>query len=361
MVKERKRCEQADGAFSQKEIPAELVTLLTAFVREAESWLVENVKASFREELLDFYFKAANFLKTAEQYGKEYVTFVEQSSKNLRIKLFCLDPASRLREAMDNSAADIFFSATMTPAAYFRRLLGCREDTDCLQIGSPFPTDHLGLFVADRISTLYRQRNETLETLSEMLLSMISKKNGNYLLFFPSYKYMTMVHGIIAQIRPALNIIVQKPEMTTEAKSSFLGQFHEKADGVLVGFAVLGGIFGEGIDLEGDKLSGAAVVGVGLPGISYENELIKAYFNEAEGTGFQYAYQYPGINRVLQAGGRVIRTAKDRGIVLLVDQRYARYSYRSMLPKHWQPVRIRNKSDLEAALDDFWEGGVENS
>jgi DNA excision repair protein ERCC-2 len=362
MVKERKQCEQlADGAYSQKEIPAELVTLLTAFVRQTETWLVENVKASFREELLDFYFKAANFLKTAEQYGKEYVTFVEQFSKNLRIKLFCLDPARRLKEAMDNSTADIFFSATMTPATYFRRLLGCRKDTACLQIGSPFPTDHLGLFVADRISTLYRQRSETLEPLCETLLSMVSKKNGNYLLFFPSYKYMTMVHEIIAKTQPALNIIVQKPEMTNAEKSSFLKQFQEKTGGVLVGFAVLGGIFGEGIDLEGDKLSGAAVVGVGLPGISYENELIKAYFNEVEGTGFQYAYQYPGINRVLQAGGRVIRTAKDRGIVLLVDQRYARYSYRSMLPKHWQPFRVRTTRDLEVALDNFWQSRPENT
>ncbi|MDX2511843.1 MAG: helicase C-terminal domain-containing protein, partial [Desulfobacterales bacterium] len=161
----------------------------------------------------------------------------------------------------------------------------------------------------------------------------------------------------IGQTLPTLSIMVQSPEMNHAEKEAFLKRFQERRDDTLVGFAVLGGIFGEGIDLVGDTLSGAAVVGVGLPGISYENELIKAYFNNTEGAGYQYAYQYPGINRVLQGAGRVIRTAQDRGIVLLVDQRYGRHSYRAMLPKHWRPVRIRGPEDLEVALGDFWGTG----
>ncbi|MCP3951562.1 MAG: ATP-dependent DNA helicase [Desulfobacterales bacterium] len=358
MVTARKQCQQLPGgAFSQEQAPLELLTRLTVFVRSAEKWLVKNLKTPFREDLLAVYFHGVNFLKTADQYGDEYITFMEQSGKNLRIKLFCLDPADQLKAAMDNSIAVIFFSGTMTPAAYFRRLFGCPADTTALQIGSPFPDANLGLFVADRISTLYRQRGETLTQLGEILLAMVTKKSGNYLFFFPSYRYLTMVHATIVQTQPAFSIIVQTPEMHHTEKTEFLRHFQEKRDDTLVGFAVLGGIFGEGIDLDGDKLSGAAVVGVGLPGISYENELIKAYFNTAEGAGFQYAYQYPGINRVLQGAGRVIRTDQDRGIVLLVDQRYGRHSYRSMLPEHWQPVRIGNSEDLEVALGYFWRNG----
>lgn len=356
MVKARNQCQTLPGAaFSQDQAPADFLALLSAFVRQAEKWLAENRETGFREALLAFYFNGVNFIKTADQYGDEYVTFIEQSGRDLRIKLFCLDPADRLKAAMGSSTAAVFFSATMTPSAYFRRMFGCPAETVALQIGSPFPENHLGLFVADRISTLYRQRTETLEQMSEILLAMVAGKRGNYMFFFPSYQYLTMVHAAIARMRPMLNLIVQKPEMTRAEKTDFLKQFQDRHAGGLVGFAVLGGIFGEGIDLEGDKLSGAAVVGVGLPGISYENELIKAYFNAVEGAGFQYAYQYPGINRVLQGAGRVIRTAQDKGVVLLVDQRYRRPGYRSILPKYWRPVRIRAKEELETALDLFWQ------
>ena len=362
MVTARKQCRQLPGgAYSQNQAPLDLLTRLMAFVRQAETWLVDNLQTPFREDLLAVYFKCVNFLKTADQYGDEYVTFMEQSGDNLRVKLFCLDPAKRLKAALDNSAAAIFFSATMTPAVYFRRLFGCPADTAALQIGSPFPDANLGLFVADRVSTLYRQRDATLVQLGEMLRAVVARKNGNYLFFFPSYRYLAMVHAAVVQAQPTLSVIVQTPEMSHTEKKVFLEQFHERRDDTLVGFAVLGGIFGEGIDLEGDKLCGAAVVGVGLPGISYENELIKAYFNAAEKAGFQYAYQYPGINRVLQGAGRVIRTAQDRGIVLLVDQRYRRYSYRSMLPKQWRPIRIRDPEHLEEALDDFWRNGSVSS
>ncbi len=362
MVAARKQCQQIPGgACSEDLAPVDLLTRLTAFVRNAEKWLVKNHKAPFREDLLEIYFKSVNFLKTADQYGDEYVTFMEQSGDNLRVKLFCLDPAERLKAVMDNSAAAIFFSATMTPAAYFRRLFGCPEDTAALQIGSPFPDDNLGLFVADRVSTLYRQRDATLPQLVEILLAMVVEKNGNYLFFFPSYRYLEKVHAAIGPAQPGLRIIVQSPEMSHAEKEAFLRHFQEKRSDTLVGFAVLGGIFGEGIDLAGDTLSGAAVVGVGLPGISYENELIKAYFNTAEQAGFQYAYQYPGINRVLQGAGRVIRTSQDRGIVLLVDQRYGRQSYRTMLPEHWRPVRIHGPEDLKVALGDFWQKGSDRT
>ena len=169
------------------------------------------------------------------------------------------------------------------------------------------------------------------------------------------------MYAAVLEARPALNTVIQKPDMDHHEKTEFLKQFGKRPEQVLVGFAVLGGIFGEGIDLEGDRLSGAAVVGVGLPAVSYENELIRSYFNAAEGAGYQYAYQYPGINRVLQGAGRVIRTARDRGVVLLVDQRYARYGYRALLPRHWQPVRIPDSQALYDALAKFWLNGADNT
>jgi len=362
MVKARKACRALpDGAFSQDQVPEALLVRLSAFVRQAEKWLVETPKDPFREDLLAFYFQGVNFQKTADRYGDEYVTLVEQSGDNLRIKLFCLDPAGQLKSYLDKCVTAIFFSGTLSPAAYFKRLFGLPADIAALQIGSPFPERNLGLFVADRISTLYRQRAETVAVLSDILLAMIAEKNGHYLLFFPSYEYLAMVQGAIEKARPGLELIVQKPEMTHVEKAVFLEKFQQGQDDLLVGLAVLGGIFGEGIDLAGDRLSGAAVVGVGLPGISFENELIKAYFDNREGAGFQYAYQYPGINRVLQGAGRVIRRARDRGIVLLVDQRYARHSYRSLLPRHWRPVKIGDRADLETALSGFWQGSGKTS
>lgn len=356
MVAARKQCrELPERAFVQDEVPAELLTRLTDFIRKAERWLVENPIAPSREDVLEFNFAAVNFLKTADQYGAEYVTLTEQSDDDLRVKLFCLDPAQRLKAVMDNSAAAVFFSATLTPASYFLRLFGCPADTPSIQIGSPFRSEHLGVFVADRISTLYRQRGNTLPALAEILLALVAQQKGNYLFFFPSYDYLAMTHAAVVRQCPGLNTIVQRPDMTRAEKSSFLEQFRIQPESTLIGFAVLGGIFGEGIDLEGDKLSGAALVGVGLPAISLENDLIKAYFDKVEGAGFQYAYQYPGFNRVLQGAGRVIRSAHDKGVVLLVDQRYARYDYRSLLPGYWQPTKISDNAELEGALAAFWQ------
>jgi len=356
MLAARKQCRALpERAYAQDQAPVDLLLRLNDFVRKAERWLLENPSAPPREAVLEFYFTAVNFLKTADQFGDEYVTLLEQSDENLRVKLFCLDPAQQLKAVMDTSGAAVFFSATLTPPDYFQRLFGCPEGTACAQIGSPFRPEHLGVFIADRISTLYRRRKATLQALSEVLVALVSPQKGNYLFFFPSYEYLMMTHAAVVRECPRLNTIVQKPEMTRAEKSAFLEHFHFQPDRTLVGFAVLGGIFGEGIDLEGDKLSGAAVVGVGLPAISFENDLIKAYFDTVEGAGFQYAYQYPGFNRAMQGAGRVIRSAQDKGVVLLVDQRYTRQDYRSLLPDYWQPLKIRGNADLEGALLSFWQ------
>jgi DNA excision repair protein ERCC-2 len=248
----------------------------------------------------------------------------------------------------------VFFSATMTPMTYFKTILGCNEDAAHLILPSPFPKENLGIFVSERISTLYRHRNRTKSDVLKSILALIERRKGNYLLFFPSYVYLQMVSELFQNKCPETDIIVQAPAMTESERDTFLDRFSQNNPQTLVGFAVMGGIFGAGIDLVGKRLSGAAIVGVGLPAISLENDLIRDYFNLELNAGFEFAYLYPGINRVLQAAGRVIRSENDRGVVLLIDQRYGTYRYKSLLPQNWYPIRVLNEHKFADDLHQFW-------
>ena len=173
-----------------------------------------------------------------------------------------------------------------------------------------------------------------------MIAKLLKGRQGHYMIYFPSYAYLKMIYSHLEQDLGRIDTLVQQPEMNEVEREAFLNRFKHTSSKTLVGFAVMGGIFGEGIDLKGERLTGAAIVGVGLPGICLERDLIREYFDQEKGAGFEYAYQYPGINRVLQAAGRVIRSEEDRGVILLIDQRYAQSRYRSLLPVHWQPVRF---------------------
>ncbi len=255
---------------------------------------------------------------------------------------------------MSRCQTAIFFSATMTPMDYFKQILGCDQSAHHLILHSPFPGENLGLFISDQISTYYRQRDRTVSQVSQAISALVEQKTGNYLLYFPSYAYMLKVYHAFTADNPQTETILQTPGMAEPEREAFLKRFSQDNLQTLAGFAVMGGIFGEGIDLVGDRLLGVVVVGVGLPGISLERELIKEYFNNTLGAGFEYAYTYPGINRVLQAAGRVIRTEKDRGVVLLIDQRYARFQYKSLLREEWDPVWTRDTGQLADALQKFW-------
>ena len=215
--------------------------------------------------------------------------------------------------------------------------------------------------MADTVSTRYKRRAESLGALIEMIYALVSANPGNHLIFFPSYQYMNMAYKAFSIAYPEIELVLQAPGMTEAEREEFLARFSddEPARSPLVGFVVMGGIFGEGIDLEGKRLTGAVIVGVGLPGISLENELIRAYFNLLDGTGFEFAYLYPGITRVLQAAGRVIRSETDKGAVLLMDERYATARYRRLLPAHWRPIRIKWQNDITQTLAAFWTGAVE--
>jgi DNA excision repair protein ERCC-2 len=306
-----------------------------------------------REELLDLYFEVCRFMRVAEGYDSAYSTCLEVNGSDLKLKLFCMDPSSQLKEALTRCKAAVFFSATLTPASYFQKVFGCDEAVKDLILPSPFPRENFCLLISDRISTLYRRRDETKDQVARAAIELVRQKPGNYLLFFPSYEYMTRIHAIVSSQQDDMEILVQTPEMTEGERDRFLGQFKANNGRTLVGFAVMGGIFGEGIDLVGDELTGAAVVGVGLPAICQERELIREHFDQ-QGAGFEFAYLYPGINRVLQAAGRVIRSERDRGTVLLIDERFTSARYRGLFPAEWQPIPVRDELELKAALTRFW-------
>jgi DNA excision repair protein ERCC-2 len=353
MLEARKRVDAAGAPTAERSAPDELYPLLHEFMAAAEKWLEKNMASPFREELLERYFEAGGFLRVAEQFDESYAACYEELSSDLRLKLFCIDPSRQIGEALKRCRTAVFFSATLTPLAYFQTMLAS-ESAEAVSLPSPFPAENLAVFVADRLSTYYRHRDRTRSEVAHILRRLVQPHPGNYLLFFPSYRYLRMVLEVFQSASPDIDVVVQEPGMSEGQRESFLARFETDNPRTLVGFAVMGGIFGEGIDLVGTRLSGAAVVGVGLPAVGLERELIRGYFAKRLEQGFEYAYLYPGINRVLQAAGRVIRTETDRGVVLLIDQRYGSEHYRALLPEHWSPLRVGTHEKLAENLRGFW-------
>ena len=346
---------EEDGrTWTDVDAPESLLPLLRRFVAQAERWLAKNLSTDFREPLLEQYFSAGAFLRVAERYDRRYITLYRTDGREFSVRLFCVDPSGNMAEALRRCRSAVFFSATLTPVEYFREIFGCDESAGTMALPSPFPRENLGLFVYHRASTYYRDRSATAPKIARAVQALVAEKTGNYILYFPSYVYLQQVLSAFGPERPDLEILVQQPVMTEDEREAFLARFSAANTKTLVGFAVMGGIFGEGIDLAGERLSGAAVVGVGLPGICPEREIIRRYYAETNGRGFEYAYQYPGINRVMQAAGRVIRSSADRGAVLLIDTRFAAPRYRSLFPKHWQPKPVGKVRDLKAGLQSFW-------
>jgi DNA excision repair protein ERCC-2 len=353
MLAARKRTEAAGAPMAERSAPEELYPFLRDFTSAAEKWLEKNLASVFREELLERYFESGGFLRVADQFDDAYAAVYEPIAKDLRLKLFCIDPSRQIGDALNRCRSAVFFSATLTPLDYFRTMLAS-ESAEALSLPSPFPAENLTVFVADRLSTYYRHRDRTRAEVARILQRLVQPRPGNYLLFFPSYQYMRMVLADFQAVAPDIDVAVQEPGMSERQREAFLARFETDNPRTLAGFAVMGGIFGEGIDLVGTRLSGAAVVGVGLPAVGLERELIRGYFADRLDQGFEYAYMYPGINRVLQAAGRVIRSETDRGVVLLIDQRYGSEPYRALLPEGWMPVSIRQAEQLAAELERFW-------
>jgi Rad3-related DNA helicase len=354
----------ADGArYQQLDTPPESLLLsLRRFTEASEKRLAEAGSLSPSqnetfEALLTLYFDTLSFLRISELYGPDYITYTDSTSTSLMVKLFCLHPRRLLSEALDRGRASVLFSATLHPLAYFREVSGGQPEDRCIRLPSPFPRENLGIYVYNALSTRYKDRSQTAEQIAELLAITAGEgKLGHYIAFFPSYEYLRLVLASFEARNSDFDTDVQVSSMNDEKRVAFLSVFENVPKRSHVVFAVLGGIFSEGIDLVGDRLSGVMIVGVGLPQLHYENDLLKSYYDENADDGYAYAYQYPGMNKVLQAAGRVIRTENDRGVVLLVDDRFTHARYRRLFPPEWSHYKtLHSPEQLSETLSSFWK------
>ena len=355
------------GAVQCSEPPEKLLQALRRFSSAAETWLQQNQEAPFATSLLQVYFASLRFIRIAEAYDKHYTCLVLQQRGGIVVKLYNINPGPGLATALSRVRSVVGFSATLMPQAYFQTLMGIAVDARWYQIESPFDPANLGVFSTSYISTTYRDRGNSLYELVDTIATVIEQQAGNYLVFLPSFYYLDEVREKFVERYAAVPCVTQTPGMDEQARQDFLQQFDDcsaeenvsadKHRKTLVGFAVMGGVFGEGIDLKGKRLIGVIIAGVGLPQLGIERDVIKDYFEQSgsSGQGFEFAYQYPGMNRVLQAAGRVIRSDTDRGIICLIDNRFNESRYRQLMPAGWQVKTARNRDMLARAVAAFWD------
>lgn len=309
--------------------------------------------------LLDIFLLAQAYGACLERYDDTYTTLLHRRGKEVRVRQFCLDPAPYLQKTTTKLHGVVAFSATLSPLKGYARLLGMDGEGDgLLALPSPFPPERLCV-VGRPVSTRWAHRGETVREVAEAVAAMVCARAGNYLCMFPSYAYMRSVQSVLEEenLLPHVRLLCQSGGMDEAAREDFLAQFMP-GEGSLLGLTVMGGVFGEGIDLPGERLSGVAVVGVGLPQVGIEQEMLRAYYERVLGDGFAYAYRYPGLTRVLQAVGRVIRTERDIGVALLIDDRFFHAQVATLLPAHWQSVvPARNTQMVAAAFSAFWKSG----
>lgn len=332
-----------------------LTKYLFSFSELTKEWLAENPENPGQEKILELYFAVSHFLKISEFYDDHYETTIELSKYDLKIKQFCMAPAPFLANMLNKGKASLLFSASLSPLAYYQELLGGNKDALRYRLPSPFPDKNQLVLLTNYIQTTYKKRSSSYQLIAETIALAVNAKKGNYLVFFPSYKYLDDCYDVFNQQFPKIKTIIQDSYMNEAEREKFLANFVAEPQQTLVGFCVLGGIFSEGIDLKASRLIGSIIVGVGLPQINQEQDLIKEYFNDKKGEGFSYAYQLPGMNKVLQAAGRVIRDMADKGVVLLLDQRFSSPRYQQLFPPHWQNAQVcYQPQQLKKALDKFW-------
>ena len=338
--------------YYRKEEISELYYPFKRSITLLEPWLIEEKSEERYEEVLELYFNLLKYIKISDLYDEHYVTYIREDGRDMIYKLYCVDSSYLLKEAFDRGRSSILFSATLNPMGYHMDLLGAKEGDYDIRLSSPFPRENLCLLVDSTISTKYRDREYTYIDVVKRIETFVRGKEGNYLIFFPSHSYKNIIYDLIIEKNKDLNIMMQLPSMNEVEREGFLEAFDEEED--LIAFAVMGGIFSEGIDLVGEKLIGALVIGVGMPMISFERNIIKDYFNHIGENGFEYAYTYPGMNKVLQGAGRVIRSQDDKGAVLLIDSRYRTNKYKNLFPSEWKDYQIVNDNNLSQSLQEFW-------
>lgn len=336
----------------ESEAPLELCEILSSFIKFVDEYLARTNEEN--EELMDLYFDVYSFLSISDFYDKNYTTIYTKTFNGMTIKIYCVNPQKVIEEKMKKAKSNIIFSATLIPMDYFMKMYSYDEEDFIINLKSPFDVKNRLLMIGDNVATTYNKRFETSEDIASYIANCVQAKKGNYMVFFPSYKYMELVFDEMKENYPNINISIQESNMSEEEKEEFLSMFDEDNKETHVGFCVLGGHFSEGIDLTNDKLIGVIIVGVGMPQIGIERDIIKDHMKDSN-KGFDYAYVYPGMIKVLQAAGRCIRTDDDKGVILLLDKRYSQRIYQSLFPYEWYPnFRVRKSDDVKTLCEEFW-------
>ena len=302
----------------------------------------------------EFFFQLNKFDKLYTDFDESFTLYVTKTaSGETKITLYCLDPRGQVKASLNKVKSKIIFSATLSPSEYYIDLLGGTKNDPLIKLSSPFPKENLDILVAPTLSIRYKNRGKSIEQVSEYIKTMIKGKVGNYFVYVPSYEYLESLEPYL--LDKDINLIVQERDMSETDRVQFLSCFVDKPQKTTVGLAVVGGAFGEGIDLVAERLIGVAVVGVGLPQLCFERNLIREYFDKQQGKGYLYSYINPGINKVMQAVGRVIRSEKDRGIALLIDDRYLSNTYSDLFSDKWSHYKVvTSKEDIKEEVDNFW-------
>lgn len=313
-------------------------------------------KEQVDEEVLEFYFHVRNFLNIYEEVDENYVIYTElEEGGDFKLKLFCVNPAVKLQNFLSQGNSTVFFSATLLPIRYYKRLLSVETDDYAVYAHSPFKEANRLLVLGQDVSTKYTRRGyEMYERFAIYIKNVMQAKPGNYLVFFPSYRFMEEVRETFERYRTEeMCCMIQEQNMNEQDREAFLQEFEAEREGSLAGFCVMGGIFSEGIDLTKERLIGAMIVGTGLPQVCNEREILKQYFDRHGENGFDYAYLYPGMNKVLQAAGRVIRTEEDKGVIALLDDRFAGRRYLEIFPREWRKLTYCNVKTIGEKVEQF--------
>ncbi|MEI3317654.1 ATP-dependent DNA helicase [Eubacterium ramulus] len=362
--KQMEELRQNCGEWKVEENAGVLPISLLSVQGELDQLLEESPAQEVVDGILDFYFEVRDFLNISELVDDNYVVYTAfDENGRFYMKLFCVNPAENLQKCLDKGNSTVFFSATLLPLQYYRKMLSTRSENFGMYVESPFEQKKRCLMICRDVSSKYTRRGyEEYRKIAEYIARMSWQKKGNYMVFFPSYRLMEDVYQVYQDEFSVswVRCISQHASMTELEREEFLEEFTEETEETLVGFCVMGGIFSEGIDLIGDRLIGAAVVGTGLPQVNCEREILKGYYDEKGEQGFDYAYRYPGMNKVLQAAGRVIRTKEDTGAILLMDERFLNRDYRNLFPREWNDACTCTLGNVEKHLQAFWDVSEEN-
>jgi DNA excision repair protein ERCC-2 len=344
-----------------RELPHDLLSACSRFNLQCHQFLENEPELDGRQKLLLAFFSLLFFCRVADDFfDQAYVTVARHlKARGFEVELMCLDASAKLAATYTSRHAAVFFSATLSPLDYYRRLLAGHDRTDhveSLLLDSPFPAEHLLVLTCTALSTRFKQREATIQPILALTLCAVRQRIGNYLVFVPSFAYLNLLRGLLKAWpeRDDFDCMFQIRDMKEDLRQKYLRRFDHFGSRTLLAFAVAGGVFSEGIDLVGEKLAGVIVIGVGLPQICPEREIMKQYYGQILGSGYEYAYLYPGFNKVQQAAGRVIRSENDRGFVLLIDDRYSTDAYTTLFPAEWQPQAVADELDLAERLQVFW-------